>query len=404
MWELDCRIAEPLERESAASLEQTPAATWIGRTEETNLDKVLHAAVDQQGLQFVVTAREWCCNSQSLSAVVTRKTSDPRELAGIISDALTAAFRPIGMIEGGEGEKLEFRMRAGEFPPPDESLLPFQEGQYLVPYMRYLGRKRELLRVQSFPWTFLKVVERDRSRVRVDLTSAFKQPLSGPRRRVEIMAILTRPQAEASEIRIFPRSSPATPLVGYRCDIVTRLPTTEDPVPDRDRYYTNRDGIIRVPVPEGDPLRFLIVHSGQSILARLPLLPGVAPKLDVEVPNDRARLGVEGEVALLQSELIDIVATREVLFARTRAASKKQDWTSVDRFMQQLEQLPTLNQFQSRIDTLQLQAIYQAQQAKDRAAENRIKTLCETVTESAQKHLDPGRIAEFRGEMRAVRR
>jgi hypothetical protein len=365
---------------------------------------VIHVVVEQSGVLYTVTALEWCGNSQSLSPLVQLETHEPQDLPGLVADAVSQSFRPFGILETSEGTKLEFRMRAGELPPRDEALAPFQVGQYLVPYMRYLDRKRVLQRVQNIPWTYLKVAERDRIRVKVETKSAFKTPLAGPRRRVEVMAILVRPSWDASEIKIFPRRSPNTPLVGYHCDIVDRIPTVEDPVPERDIYYTGRNGTISVPLPlQGDPLRYLIVHSGQSVLVKLPILVGTAPHLEVEVPNDRARLGVEGEVSLLQGELIDIVATREVLMARARGASKKEDWTSVDKFTQQLENLPTQEQFIGRISTLELQAVYQAQQAKDRAAESRIKKLCAAITESANTHLNPGRIAEFRGEIRANR-
>lgn len=403
MWVLDCATASSEERQTSHSLHHAVADEWTARHVDAGLDKVIHAVVEQQGQLLTVSALEWCASSQSVSPLVQLETSDPRNLPGLVADAVSRAFRPLGQIEVSEGTKLEFQIRAGEFPPQDPSLAPFQVGQYLVPFMRYLGKKREVLKVQQVPWTYLKVEERDRSRVKVEVKSAFKQPIAGARRRVEVMVMLLRPSWQESEILVYPRNGKPTPLVGYHCDVVDRLPTTEDPVPERDVYYTSRNGTITVPVPEGDPLRYLIVHSGQSVLARLPFLPGTAPRLDVEVPNDRARLSVEGEVSLLQGELIDIVATREVTMARARAAAKKQDWTSVDKFGQQIDKLPTLAEFQTRIETLQLKAVYQAQQAKDRAAESRIKQLCGKVIESAQTHLDPGKIAEFRGQIRATR-
>ena len=126
--------------------------------------------------------------------------------------------------------------------------------------------------------------------------------------------------------------------------------------------------------------------------------------MEVEVPNDRARLNVEGEVALLQSELIDIVATREVLMARTRGAAKTKNWDNVGKFLSQLQDLPTLDEFNSRIDSLQVRAVQSAKIARDRVAEIRVKRLCTGIATAAKKHLDPFRIAEFRREMDEERR
>ncbi len=403
MWKLDCATAAPTERQSNDSLLHADVTQWTEQHQASDMDKVLHVVVEQNGLLLTASALEWCENSRSLSPLVQLETADVRELPELVADAVSRAFRPIGELIPSEGGQLEFRIRGGEFPPQDAALAPFQVGQYLVAYMRYLGKKREVLQIQPIPWTYLKVVERDRSRVVVEVKSAFKEPITGPRRRVEVMVMLLRPSWDASEVLIYPRNGKKTPLVGYHCDVVNRIPTLEDPVLERDVYYTSRNGKITVPTPTDDPLRYLIVHSGQSVLAKLPFLPGTAPLLEVEVPNDRARLTVEGEVSLLQGELIDIVATREVMMARARAAAKKQDWTSVDKFTEQITQLPTMEVFIGQVETLQLQAVYQAQLAKDRAAESRIKKLCATVIESATKHLDPGRIAEFRGEIRATK-
>ena len=412
-WNLDLATAESEERETQQSLQLADSEAWTARwqpldeeqegTHAPTFDKVFHVVIEQQGALLFVTAVEWCSSSQTLSPLVNLQTADRRDLAATVANAIARAFRPLAEIEVGEGDKLEFQVRAGELPPADPALVPFQEGQYIVPYLRYLGKKRTVQRIQMLPWTFLKVVERDRSRFRCETVSAFRQPIPQSRRRVEVMAMWQHPNWSESEIRIYPRGGINTPLVGYRCDVVDRLPTLEDPVPERDEYYTNRQGKLSVPASEGDPLRYLLVHSGQSILARVPLIPGLTPHLELEVPSDRARLGVEGEVSLLQGELIDIIATREVLMARARGAARKQDWDAVANFTEEIVALPTRDQFKGRVEALQLQAVYQARDARDRAAESRIKQLCGGLLESAETHLDPGRIAEFRGEMKAMR-
>ena len=132
-------------------------------------------------------------------------------------------------------------------------------------------------------------------------------------------------------------------------------------------------------------------------------MPGMVPEVEIEVPDDTARLNVEGEVALLQGKLIDIVATREVIMARIRAAASKNSWENVDSFLKELDELMTRDQFVAEIDTLQVQAVYHAQQARDRVAESRIKKLCTGIKESAQKYLDPFRVTDFKREIATMR-
>lgn len=371
---------------------------------EEEADKIFLVAVGHEAGLYRVFVREWDQNSRTIGSLHEKSTVDRRVLAALIAEGIAEAFRPLAELEVLEEDMIEFQIRAGEFPPGDEGLTQFQPGDFLVPYLRYMDRNRNVRQLQQIPWTYLQVEEIDRSRIRVSLQSAFRMPLPTSRRRVEVMAMRIRPHLSSTDVKIYPRGNPRNPLVGYRCEVLDRLPDAEDPVNDRLKLYTDRNGIVRVPADRDFPLMHLYVQSGATLLARVPIIPGNLPYLEIEVPDDRARLNVEGEVSLLQGELIDIVATREVLMARARSAADKGRWEDVDTFLSDLEQLPKLNQFLDRIDTLRVSAVVAAQQARDRVAENRIKQLCGGVTDSAKKHLDDFRINDFRREMNALRR
>ncbi len=378
--------------------------TLNNRLLELAKDKIFFVSIDDVSGEIRVCAREWDASSRTLSSLHKFSTFQRRYLTGIVSQAVIDAFRPIAEVEVIDGEKVEFLIRAGELYPRDLSLVQFKVGDYLTPFMRYMNRKREVQKITTIPWTYLKVEEITRSRMRLKMTSAFRSPIPASRRRVEVMGLAIKPHLAETNVRIYPRGNNLNPLVGVRCEIMDRLPTLENPVEDRKLLTTDRNGTVRVPVNPANPLQFIVVYSGNSTLAQVPFIPGDQPFLEVEVPDDTARLTVEGEVALLQSELLDIIATREVLFSRARAAAKKKDWGKVDEFVKQLEELQTFEKYQARIETLRVQAVYAAQQAKDRVAEIKIKKLCDGVLESSQKHLDPFRIAEFRREMSNQRR
>lgn len=370
----------------------------------SEFDKIFLVTVSHQAGKFTIYSREWDTSSRTVGGLHSSTIGDRREIVATLAHNIAEAFQPIANLEVVDGNTIEFLVRGGEFLPRNPDMQQFKEGDYLVPYMRFLNRKREVQKIQHLPWTYLKVESVTRSRIRLSITSAFGNPVAGKRRRVEMKAIRIRQHLPSTEIFIYPRGEKENPLVGVRCEIMDRFPTEEDPVDDRLKLETDRRGIVTVPVIQKSPLQFLYVYSGQALLAKVPFIPGHSPRLEVEVPNDRARLHVEGEVALLQSELIDIVATREVLMARTRGAAKAKKWDSVGTFLSQLQDLPTLNEFNSRIDSLQVRAVQSAKIARDRVAEIRVKRLCSGISSSAKKHLDPFRIAEFRRQMDEDRR
>lgn len=403
MWLLEVQSAGDTRRYEADQVRLATADELNREFLPTGRDKVFLVALNRRGATYRVVIREWDANSQTAGPVLTTETNDPRTLIATMADGVANAFRPLAAGEVLEEGKIDFQVRGGELFPADESVRQFQPGDYLVPYIRYLNRNREVRQIQMFPWTYFQVETVDRSRIRLNYISTFRYPFSAARRRVEVMAMRVRPQFSQTELRIYPRNNPLNPLVGYRCEVLDRLPTDEDPVEDRLKLITDRWGKVVIPASPDSPLRYLMVYSGQALLARVPIVPGIEPQLELETPDDRARLRVEGEVALLQGELIDIVGTREVIMARIRGAAEKKDWQKVDLLMKDLEGLPTREQFISQIQTLQVQAVYRAQQLKDRVQEIRAKRLCTEITESATRYLDPVRIIEFRQSIREDR-
>lgn len=403
MWDLKVNHGDEQVWFAPGQLASMNQETLPQRFPDSEYDKIFLTTIAHDSGSYTLHAREWDSSSRSLGSLHVLDVRDRREIVPRSAEIIAEAFRPLAELEIVDDQKIEFLIRGGEFLPRNPKLRQFAEGDFLVPYMRFLDRKRNVQKIQFLPWTYMKVESVQRSRMQLSITSAFGNPVAGKRRRVEMMAMRIRPYLPSTEIMIYPRGERQNPLVGVRCEVMDRFPTDEDPVDDRLKLETDRRGIVTVPVVQNAPLQFLYVYSGQALLAKVPFIPGYEPRLEVEVPDDRARLNVEGEVSLLQSELIDIVATREVLMARTRGAAKAKRWDDVSNFLSQLQDLPTLDEFSGRIDSLEVRAVQAAKNAGDRVAEIRVKRLCSGITEAAQKHLDPFRIAEFRREMGELR-
>ena len=406
MWNLEIVPAESVNWFAPEQLENLSGKAIKENFSSTTFDKVLLVTVSHQTGQFTIAAREWDSSSQSLSSYHEKHARDHRQITAQVASIVLQAFRPFGELEtiSEDGDTAEFLIRGGEYLPRNKARMQFQPGDFLVPYFRYLDRQREVQRIQVLPWTFLKVDSVNRSRIEVSTISTFRSPLSGTRRRVEVMGMRIRPHLQFTEVLIYPRGDKLNPLVGYRCEVMSRVPSEDDPVEDRIKLVTDRRGIATVPANPEFVVQYLYVYSGKALLAKVPLVPGYAPRLELEVPDDRHRLNVEGEVALMQSELIDIVSTREVLMARVRNAVEKKQWDDVSKFMTQIQELATDEDFKIRIEALQVRAVYEARQARDRVAEIRVKRLCDGIREASTKHLDPFKIVDFRREIDEIRR
>jgi hypothetical protein len=377
-------------------------SAWTARP-APEADKVFRVLLEIKPGRLQIFCRELDDATRTMGGIFQTTSADWRTVPSDMAQLATDAFRPLVEVDADEENRVNGFIRAGEFPPADPEAAQFQPGDWLMPVLRYSDRNRQVRSVQPIAWTFFKVEEVDRGRTGLSVISAYRRPLPTTRRRVELLGIRVRPHLDSTTVLVLPRGNRQNPLAGASCELMNRNPGKNDPVTERLKLSTDRRGMVSVPADPAHPLRYLQIYSGEALLARVPIMPGLAPFLELEVPDDRARLNVEGEVQLLEVELVDIVATREVLMTRTRAAAEQNRIEDVDRFLQELRMLPTLKQYLKRIDTLRIQAVYAAQQAQDRVAENRIKRLCTGITEMATKHLDPQRLADFEDEISSLK-
>ena len=187
--------------------------------------------------------------------------------------------------------------------------------------MRYYDREHKLQQIRDLPWTYVRVKAVERARMECETVSAFRTPLSGSRRRMEIYAIAARPVFPATRLILAPRGDASDPLPGCRVELFDRLPTADDPVEDRIELLTDRRGSIVINADPARPLWHVLVHSGKAILGRVPIIPGLVETATLAIPDDSARLSVEGALSVVEGELIDFRA-QDWYTRRHRARNK----------------------------------------------------------------------------------
>lgn len=403
MWTSEVTVAADARRASRESLAAIVASDLTLEFGSGLYDKVFVGSVELSGSRWTLASREWDAASRTLGPVVSESTFDVRNTGVLLADAIQRAFRPIARIESVEGSVVVTAIRGGEFPPADPAATPFKSGDLLIPFVRYYDRERVLQQIRDLPWTFLRVSSVERARMECESVSAYRTPLSGSRRRMELLAIAARPAYPATRVVIAPRGNADDPLPGCRVELLNRLPTAEDPVDDREKLLTDRLGSIVVTADPAHPLQHVLVHSGRTVLGRVPMIPGMAETVTLAIPDDSARLSVEGSLSVLEGELIDAVASRAVLMARSRKAAKARRWEEVDAFLEQLAAVPDYETFNQRVLAIQLPAVQGAKDQNDRVAESRIKKMCSDVLQAAAGHLDADKLREFKIEMQELK-
>ena len=390
-------------------------------------DKAYVLVVETAGCRYQLTGREWDRATQSVGLPLSRETYERRAIAPEAFALVQRLFRPVTEIDRAEPESVVVRLQAGEFPAPDPRAAQLQLGTVLQPLFRYLDRQHAVRNIQSLPWTYLTVEAIDRARVTCSVVSALRSPLSGRRqRRVDQLAISIRPELVATRLTLLPRGTPAQPLVGYRVTVVPgpppkpgEPPSTTDTVegdspqpseahepdpPQMLRLLSDRWGTVAIPADANQPLVTLYVRSGKMVLARVPFVPGTQPAATIELPGDSVRLGVEGEIEILHSQLIDTVAQRAVLTALARSLAGKDDWAGAEKQIDRFKRLPDRKRFETRLRTIRFAALKAAKEGRDRQSESRIQKLCSETLEIIERHLDASDLKDLENEIDDLRR
>ena len=380
---------------------------------DMTLDKLYPVSVELNGSTYSVASREWDRASELITPVRRRETIDRRAVATEISRLLSELFRPLVQIEAADPVSARIRTMGSEYVSADPGFSQVDKGTMFIPLFRYLDRNRVVQRIQFLPWTYLTAEELERHRANCRVDTGVKTPLGAfRRRRMELRALRINPELDQSTLTLVPRRNHSKPLVGYLVAVYNDPPP---PPPEKgeenkeeaegekaeeerekpDVYRSNRLGQVTIPVDPEDALQWVFIRSGTALLAKFPMVAGTDANLIVECPDDTIRLDVEGQIALLQSRLVDTIAKREMVKAMIRNRMKKDEWEKVEESVDELKSLPGFDDFKKMVTSIQYPAEKRAQARKDRISESRIKKLGSEVLKIASIHLDQKKIDDL---------
>jgi len=224
--------------------------------------------------------------------------------------------------------------------------------------------------------------------------SGTKRPLGVRRRgRIEQLAIALRSgESQDLLLRVHSRTEIDKPLIGYEVFTQNTGEQTTSLV-----GRTNRDGTVRVS-PGKTPIQLLTLRSGGQLLARLPVVPGDTPLLEIPLPDDDLRLQAESRLLAMREELIDLVARRNILMARVRQKIKKGEFPQAQQLLGQLDELPGRAQFNQALSKQE-----RMHHAEDPQVQKKIDRLFAQTRALLGRFLDSRPISELHTELREAK-
>ncbi len=359
----------------------------IGAEQARKVDKTFIIVLSREkgGIGYQVLEYDWFLNEASdvVSGVSSLSAFRPSDLAR----AINACYRPIMKIIDGENNQFEALLKGGEYLLDADSRI--QQGDYYAPVNFYYDRKGNLVNREFIPWTYLKIGNRERSDVDGEVISAYRNILGGQRRRVETYAYRRQANFKTSEMTFQRRDETKSALAGYLVKTSAIEPPQKDKKETRilEEEYTSRDGSLSLKADPKEPIVMINVISGDAVLVKVPFMVGSSPAVQLDVPNDLVRLGVEGELQTLETQLVDLVARRAVLMARARKAGKEKDMGALDEIEKDLKTFPNSRTLLREISVVKVNSVEEALKQRNRAAASKVEKLCASASELVEKHL-----------------
>jgi hypothetical protein len=400
-WLFDVEIAEGRARQLVLSERPTLSGTPPQDLASVGADKLVLIAVRRDKTEYVLMAREFDTYAQRWGMPIERRSQQTAGIPEQTFDVLRLAVAPLARIEldPNDEKRVVLKRRGALLAQPDSGESWTTAGEVFLPFMRRTTRSGNAVEggIQQIPWTFIEVTEPNDNVTTAQVQSGTRRPFGVRRQgRVEQVAIALRGDPADIALRLHSRTNQNKPLVGYEV-LVQNTDKNDDKDGGLTRIgSTGRDGIVVVP-PSKERVRVLFVKNGGQLLARLPVVPGAQPQIDVPLPDDDARLAAEARLAAMREDLIDIVARRNILIARTRQKIEKKDFTAAQELLSQINELPGRAQL-----NLELQSAAQRLRSDDPQIQRRIDRLFEGTQTVLAQYLDGRPIDELTNELRSA--
>lgn len=318
-------------------------------------DKIIMLAIQGTDTGFIVTGREFDCRARQWGSITTSHAAYADGISEAAFRAAVDSFSPIAQVGRAESKKVVVQMRASALITMQPSPADLSEGAVLQPVVRrndQLGNPRSG-GTGPIPWTFLTAVKRVERGWECRIDTGLRNPLgSRSTARTERLALAVKPNLAATRLVLHSKQEPTHPLVDYH--IMVRDPNSEESI---SLGRTEYDGGLDVPSVE-NLLRVIYVQSGSELIARLPIVPGLAERTIALIHDDGTRLRAEGTVATMKGQLVDLVVRREITAGRIRRAIKNGRLDDAERHLDALRALRSpdqfsiiLNQEQQRIES-----------------------------------------------------
>jgi|GEM_PF-1118019 len=232
--------------------------------------------------------------------------------------------------------------------------------------------------------------------------SSFRAPLVARKsKRLEKLALVIRPPSGTTVLQLTAADATKQPMEGI--EIWSRPLNAEKD--DRSEFLGKTDwrGMLGIP-PSPEGLRMIYLKRGARALRKLPIMPGLYPKVETTIVNDEARLFSEGVISGMGNEIIDVLAQRqiyEMMIGEYLAGDNptRENIAKASEELKKYSELPKFQQLRARMsdEKSRLQA-----QSSDKREEDFINKMFESLESVLTKFLGESPESDLRRRIQSL--
>ncbi|MGN6544518.1 MAG: hypothetical protein ACTHK7_05685, partial [Aureliella sp.] len=152
-------------------------------------------------------------------------------------------------------------------------------------------------------------------------------------------------------------------------------------------------------VPLRQPLVLLYVKSGDTVMARLPLVPGLNEVDMADLPSDARRLEAEAMLRGFQGEILDLIAKRALLSARVSRLLSDKEFSKAQEVIGEVRRLPDYKTLSDELDGMQRRLLDESEEPIPMVAKSRIDRMTQTTRDMLQKYLENDLVQKLTRDM-----
>ncbi len=149
----------------------------------------------------------------------------------------------------------------------------------------------------------------------------------------------------------------------------------------------------------GLPMYLYYVKNGDTLLARLPIVNGVKPMEQADLPDDRRRLETEAFLKGLQGEVLDLVIRRKILESRIKQEIRKKDMVKAENLLEELKRVKSFETMSEQIEAIQRRALSIERGTLLSGVTKKIDAMLDTTKQLMQKYLQDTLVRTLENEI-----